>query len=233
MRKRRPFGRRMNRRRTNSSYSTQRGNVNTMGYSNNRLSRTAYKNRLWRDSLMANHYRSFITFVNATITSPANGTLMNIQLYPLIPSNFWLASGGFVGGLTTFSGGDLYIRGGLTTYRFNNDGAADANITMWTLRMTLNPVLPVAGTTDTMWDPTQIQDFEKSFRIVGRKEFALASNETQTLKRKLRTQKIDQDIWNIGGSREYYVIGITAPSGVAANVSLTAGHSMSFTGDVV
>lgn len=138
-----------------------------------RLSRKAYRRKLYNASTDAVKFRSYNCF-NYTVQTPVNLTLSVLGVFPMIGDTvanpFWKTAGGLVskhfeGAVTDFANDDLFVRGGMSTVSFLNTGTLPMTLTLWKLRTKAQSTLamfnytPPGGTTTSVnvtlgWDPT-------------------------------------------------------------------------------
>lgn len=237
---RRPFVRRTfrrnaparrNRPRTVSTNSQYYGRFN---YSRGRrLSRRAYNRQLFRASGQQQHWRSASTLA-ATVTTGAVITESLVGYVPFQPNSFWTASGGLIESDKDFTG-DIYCRGGISKLSLNNSSAGTIRVRFWKVRTTSNgdlgSSLPITAVVNA-WDPSLVTDFQRYFRFRDSTDILLRPNQTYQQIAKLRSEKIDQSMFNAENTRDFWVFMYSAVDDTSGlNLDVQTDTNMSFTAD--
>jgi hypothetical protein len=217
-----------------------------VGFKRKRFNRPAYLRRLKTASDASQHYRSVIT-TSAVPPVPLAVSSASVNAYPFIADSFWTVAGGLNAldfTSATFAGTDLYLRGGQSRITVTNIGPTGATsavgavqISIWRARAKASgATLPAALTTDDLWDPSLIADFQNNFVFTKPTHFLVKPNESVERYEFVQGRKVDATQWNLlGNNRDiWFVKASQAVGSVAAiNINVSVGHNVSFSGDNV
>lgn len=208
-----------------------------------------WRRMLWNDTIAKQHYRSM-----DDIATPANtpNTIIDANFFQVagLPNSFWTPGGGAQAAdpgvlVPTFSG-DITLRGGIARIALANrvnpadtapsDPVRCTVYAIWSNSNTASFTFPV-NPVPIMWDPSAIPDFHRYGRVLFRRETILKGDgEALQCYFKFKPQKIDQAIFNLGGSKLVWFIVLsqmtnTEATAVAENVDIVTSHSISFSAD--
>lgn len=216
-----------------SSYATSsKGNAYSINFKG-RTSYKKYKNLLWDASTLLNHYRSYYG-ATVTNTTAASSITMVTAGVAFLANTFWQSAGGAITSLSIATNSDVYIRGGISKITFNNEDTTNVAITLWRLRTSIKGTTPSTGTVTIGWDPTLQADFQQDYKVLSKKDFVLATNEVAVFNQRIRSQKMDPDMFNAGYQRDFWFWSVQSlTSGVAAVIQVTSFHNCSYTVDAI
>jgi len=234
-----------------ASWTIQTGTGKGLFPSSRKLTRRAWKNHLWRDTLANTHWSSMANTTTAinTGTTVALGTTSII--FPTFGGTpgpttaFWTATGGLQpkdegAAVPTFEEGNIVIRGGQIGFTVSvpDDQTEECTLRIWTVFLTPEPDLTLVPTTIPYGAQLKSHaDFEARVgRVVDYKEATLGhgTNPVFTYVRRLGVQKIDMETWGTTLGKQHIFIVALANMQDATNVILPSitWHDMSFCGDV-
>lgn len=250
--KRRKFiRRRRTARRTGGRRTLDYTSLNTRGHSvgfrGRKTTRRAYKNHIWNSTIFKDHWRSFLTTTDTTLTTPAalnTGTIQEYNMYNFGTGAFWTTGGGAVEkdlGLGVPDFADVTLRGGKFELVLANTSANDIKFKIWRFTTGNNPDLSLIPNdltpTDQAWDPSVVPDF---YSQVGKpymaKEVTVEGGNSYTFVTRFKSQKIDQNAYDIlQQSRSPFILVLASNVGnaTANSYSVKRGYNLSFAGDAV
>jgi len=227
-----------------TAWTSETGIAKGLAYKTRRIGRTAWRRKLWNDTIAKAHYRSNGA-TSAITTTPVSATsLVTVQrgAIGVAGAAFWTAAGG----ATSLDAGtpvpifqdDIILRGGKVGISFYNASTvAPLYIQCFLVRdmprevLANIPLNPALG-----WDHTHVPEFftDVAKYIMTQKEFTIQTNQVAQVEYRLKPMKIDQQDWVVDGQQLTWLIAITDYDGVAANaVRITTYHNVSFSADVV
>lgn len=246
-------------RRTTTSFTNQKsgGSTALSMFRRKPFSARKYRSVLWKDTQSMPHYRSLLANSAAygTNGTGASNLLADIQCdFPLQYANvnsFWTTAGGLIQAdvsitAPVFNQSSIVIRGGSLWYAFQNT-EAETESTAFGDSMRLkfwfcysnksNPIsvpaqFPTAQSTS--WDPTCLPDFSQRYgKVYYATEVLLKPGDVFEFKRKLKTQKVDNEQFLDGGSQPFVLWQAISlkHAGGSAGYSMKNGVNLSLTGD--
>lgn len=224
---------RVNRSSGRGLYSKGRSMANS-AYRMKKGSRRSFKKHLYESTKYAMHHRSVYSYAAGTISTPISNDEKQVVYRNFLPANFWLAAGGY-NGTSTFSNGDLTIRGGIVRLALFNssDVSLRVEVTKLFVKTATTDLTVVNGAQNSMWDLTLLNDYEKFCVMNGRKTILISPNERVQLMWKLPIQKIDQSTFLTGYRNHAFLMAVHAPVSAIKTLEYTYGHNLSFVGDAI
>lgn len=221
--------------RRTTQLTTQLGNVGFNRYRGRKLPHRRYISSLFNASRHQEHFRSAITVINTETTGAASGTFLGYLFF--INDAFWTAGGGLVSAdvnTPTFGGGDLFIRGGLSTLCITNTSDTIMEVTIWSATTTHEGFSVTDDTTiDRAYDPSILSDFQTIYRFGGNTSTLLKPGESTKRLGRIRQDKIDQTLYTLGKRRSLWIYKIVVLGAeTAKTASVEQRHNLSFTGDM-
>lgn len=234
------------RRRRVSAVSAQLGNVKSIGFRSRRMSRSAWRRALWRDTLFKQHWRS-LESGSQTLNAPASIDDAELGYLPALNASFWTAGGGTVasdvGGTVPLFTGDIVLRGGISKIQFSNNAVSDSiRVKLYMVWANTSPtvagVLPAGGSiVDAAWDPSLLADFARFGKVIGQREFIIVPGQRPTeVSYRYKPRKVDQVVFNNLGEQLFWMWTINQMSNVDGGtqaVTVQRSHNVSFSGDAI
>lgn len=235
------------------SWTSQTGSAQGLQYKSRKISKRAWRRKLWNDTLAQQHYRSAGVGPNVVVSSTAQGDGAVNVINPTfigVPgptTAFWTVTGGLQitdegGTAVTFDETDLVIRGGRIglTITCPDSITEELGVTINVVRAFANPDYGlVTGTITYGSNLDAAPDFNRRFGRVLYKKTAILSNtySSVTLEHRMQVEKIDQETFGtvLGGQILFIVVVTplqTSPA-VAYQLPILTYHDMSFSGDTV
>jgi hypothetical protein len=223
-------------------------NAGGWNYKRKKFNPRAARRKLISASDAQQKHRSMFSVTGTAVTGVALGT-QNVYFRAAIEDaggglRFWQTGGGLVvkdgdSPTTSFGGGDLFIRGGLVSHSFHNNGVVDVKLRTWRARTTKNSsVPPNPAATSSAWDPSipltgaTIEDPINQFKFWDEVSVFLKPGEVWERKWFQRAEKIDQTTWIANADREQIIYSLeNMTSIVASTIQVVASYNLSFTGD--
>jgi len=254
-RRRTGFKRRIRRRggRRTLAWTSQTGTLQGIQFKSRKLTKRAWRRKLWQDTLAVQHYRSSgvgtATLTTSTALGDGSVTIINPTFIgaPSATTAFWTVAGGLQAtdeGATavTFDETDLVIRGGRIgiTITCPDTITEEIGATINVVRVFPNPdygLVPAIITYGSNLDSGP--DFSRRFGKVLYKKTAILSNtySSMTVEHRLMVEKIDQETFGtvLGGQVIFVVVLTPLQTSPVAGYDLPAltYHDLSFTGDTV
>lgn len=238
MKRSKPSYYRKRRYRSRPNYAASSGtrpNV-SLGFRSRKLRPKRFRSELFRSSLNTPHYRSaFVT--GANVTSPVSVSQMTTAINDMINPNFWQSSNGAqppIGGGTIFAN-KFVIRGGLCRFTAcNASTTANVRLRVWKIITLTDGSFPPAATVSSMYDPSMDQNFRDNFKILAAYDCMLGPLESVEYFHRLKTRLWDPVQQTVQKSFvPFWYIGVCGLDGGANTVTISNGHNLSFTGDLV
>jgi hypothetical protein len=249
-RRRRSFGRR------SKGYNSNAGKVYRTNWFTNkkRLNTRAYKNRMFKNSEDQVHWRSGLTR-GRQLPLTGFGKDKSVNIFNPITKRFWetfttvvdAPEDNAVGGLTAdalgtvaFQQNDLFIRGGIISFKIFNPAAAPQHVEMWKVFPIGTGVITVPAQFDNMLDITCIPDWHTSFKVTDYQKTMIEAGDTYEYTCKIPPMKIDQSTWALSApgvsfaqKRPQFLMTAWSPTTAAPTAGLVVsyGHNLSFVGD--
>jgi len=237
----------------NKTWTSQSGSGNQMQYKSRKLRKSAWRRKLWNDTLGQQHYRSSGNGV-ANIESSNTQGVGNVSLQlptfigtPGPTTAFWTATGGLVltdqgANPVQFAPTDLVIRGGRIGIIITcpDDVTEELAVTIYVIQIFNEPdysLLPALVSYGSMVDAEP--DFNRRFARVLYNKSATMNNtySSFSLEHRLRVQKIDQETHGtaLGGQIGFLVTVTPLQSSPVTPYELPSlvYHDLSFTGDAI
>jgi len=220
--------RRTIRKRRSYAYSSQRGNTLFAGYRGRKVPYKRYLNQMWTASQMKEHHRSINT--NAVpMANNISNTAAEIYVNSMINDSFWSTTGGSVQNLSVDD--DIFIRGGVATITYRNNGSAPVTVKTWKIYRHSSAPFSIPNPQSANWDPTTVVDFERFYNIRGSFSTIIEPGDQNTITHYIGKRKVEVDDFNDGYRRDYWVSSINSTVGSAQSVTALIGHSISFVVD--
>lgn len=235
------------------SWTSQTGALQGIQFKSRKLSKRAWRRKLWNDTLAVQHFRSSgvgtATLTSSTALGDGSVTIINPTFIgaPSAATAFWTVAGGLQltdegGTAVTFDETDLVIRGGRIgiTITCPDTITEELGVTINVVRVFSNPdygLVPAIITYGSNLDSGP--DFSRRFGRVLYKKTAILSNtySSMTVEHRLRVEKIDQETFGtVLGGQVIFVVVITplqTSPAVGYDLPTLTYHDMSFTGDTV
>lgn len=220
-------------RRTNAIMATNGLRGGSLAFKSRKISRRAWKKKLWDSTLSTDHYRSVKTILD-TVTTPTVRTDATWYTMRCFPSNFYVTPGGAyppVSGTSDFTR-TVTIRGGKITLMIFNASIPAVRVRVFLMRTILGGTLPASTTVPFDWDPSISSGNRKDFRIYKDWTFMINSTESVNIEHRLGISEYDtsigpnQYVWNWG------VVVSNMGNTSAVTIDFYHGHNMSFSGDL-
>lgn len=248
---RRRFVRRRFRRGRTQGITNRMSAASSIGRFRTRRTRpSVFRRRLWRDTEDKSHYRS-VGAATTPVTTPVGlgQPMTTATLTVITPGNaFWTAAGGAqsedTGVAVPSFIGDIILRGGVSRLCVANRTSATEVTPTDNVRVTIFTVWTkpsIAGfafpaTVPISWDPSVFPDFQRYGKVIGKKEAILsASGDSVEVYFRHKVQRIDQAVFNLGGSRLNWFVLVSettnSDTATAETVDITNSISYSFAGD--
>jgi len=237
----------------NKTWTSQSSVGNQMQYKSRKLNKSAWRRKLWSDTLGVQHYRST---GNASVSIESSNTVGQGQVSLQLPTfvgppgpttAFWTTAGGLVitdqgANPVQFAPTDLVIRGGRIGILITcpDDITEELAVTIYVIQIfsepdyTLLPTLvPYGGMVDA--EP----DFNRRLGRILYNKSAVMSNQYSSfsLEHRLRIQKIDQETFgtSLGGQIGFLVTVTPLQTSPVTPYELPSivYHDLSFTGDAI
>lgn len=213
-----------------------------------RISRRAYKKKLWDYTSMLTKYRSALNR-NSSIDTLASTTGWKVDVLPFMiasdTSPFYTTTGGLLAhdtGVTGTFKGNLVIRGGqLLVKLFNNTEVADGN------NDSVECVIAIikgsyafdstalVNTTPSVRGIDYAPDFARKFgRLLVQRRFIIKEGESQSLAYRLPIHKVDEA--DYVERKHIYYLYIAVQNGFVPTIQTCTyawGHDLTFTGDLI
>ena len=226
---------------------------NVAQFRSHRIRKSAYRRKLWNDSLMEAHYRSVLTSSSIGVTPNDINNMTVTRSFALPSVGFWVSTGGAQPvdtgvALGTF-GRSIVIRGGVCRACVANPNADIGPTGGDTLRVTVYGVwtvknpnftgFPVASVPQS-WDPSVIPDFSMNVgKVILRRDFMLQPNGgVEDVYYRMKPRRVDQIEYLNGGNQLMWVFCVgqltnTETIPAAESYTYTVGHNLSFVGDEI
>lgn len=243
-RKRRSYGRR--RAGKSLAFTSQSGVGRSMSMRSKKLSRARYRQELWRISNPLTHLRSTsassLVLTTGTVASSYSFNSLSAMENGL--GRFWTAAGGAVSDnvgavYTPATGQNIILRGGLIGLKINNPilplGGDTLYVTVYLVQTMKRPdasILPAAGSNVNVgYDLSLIPNFNEDYGMVLlKKEFILADGQGCTIERRLKTRRIDQDVWSTyNGTQPVWFILLNSQNTTTAQIEVVRYWNSSYT----
>jgi len=236
---------------SNITWTSQTGVGKNLGYKSRKLSKSAWRRKLWNDTLAVQHYRSIGVGPGVATSGSVQGTGENTLVFPTFVGTpgpttaFWTTTGGLQitdegGASVTFDETDLVIRGGRVgiTVTCPDTITEELGVTVSVVNTIANPDIGLLNGTTTYGSNIDAgPDFTRRFgRVLYRKTTILSNTFSNfTYEHRLKVQKIDQETHGtVFGSQIVFIVTVTPlQTSPVTEYSLPylAYHDMSFTGD--
>jgi len=227
--KRRTY-RRRTRGRASYAVSSQRGNTSRMGFRGRKMPYRKYLNNMYNASTFKEHHRSInITALGAF--SNVSNTASDIFITPLINDSFWSTSGGVIGGTNVVPDEDIFIRGGISSITYRNNGTAPVTIKTYIIYRHSAEGFTISTPQSAMWDPTSFTNFERFYNIKRTFTHLIEPGDQNTITQYLGKRKVEVRDFNDGYRREYWISTINSTVGAVESVTILYGHNLSFVTD--
>lgn len=236
-RRRRPSYRRFNKRsigqRRNAVMSTNGLRGGGLAFKSRKISRRAWKKKLWDNTLATDHYRSIQTTLT-TSTTPGTRTDARWFTIRCFPSNFYVSPGGAyppVSGTSDFTR-SVTIRGGKVTLLCYNASPVSLRLRLFLMRTILGGTLPGTTVVKFDYDPTIESGNRKDFKIYKDWTFIVGPTESVNVEHRLGISEYDtsigpnQYVWNWG------IVHSNLTTNAPVTIDFYHGHNMSFSGDL-
>jgi len=228
------------------AYTMFKGAGYTLPYRSKKLSASAFRRKLWQDTLSSQHYRSVDSNAVAQTTGATTGA-GSVGLYtPLLSAAggnpFWTVAGGLLppdtAGVSPIFRGDVVLRGGKIGISISAAGTVpDATIVkVWTVKTVSNPIVARVVTPQSLgWDPSMSPDFISEFgRVISYREACINGNfPILTVEHRLKVQKIDQASFvdDFGHQYVFIVHVVNAVDTTDTSLTVIPYHNVSFSAD--
>lgn len=219
---------RFKRKRRNYAMSSQRGNTVFTGYRGRKMKYRKYINNMFNSTRFKEHHRS-INMTAIAATAPLSNTAANVYFTEMINDSFWSLGGGSLANVTPDE--DIFIRGGISTITFRNNGSAPVTVKVWKLFKHSAETFSIPLTQSAMWDPTTYINFERFYNIRQSFSFVIENDDQNTLMHYVNKQKIEISDFNDDYRRELWCFSINCAAGVLNSVTVLRGHNISFVTD--
>lgn len=211
-----------------------------------------WRSILWRDTQAQTHFRST---QSGSLFGTADPLVRLKRMYlqraeDVGLGQFWTPAGGLIptDGLTPFATfhGDKTIRGGKIFADFTNISPVDTiKVQAWLIWGPAGTVFPSGIMTPFLsplpvtreFDVTHIPDLARFGRVVmARETILLPGQKPWHLEYRLKPQKIDTLVFDLGGSQFYWLYALASYSEVDAlvnTIQVIFSYSLSFASDVI
>ena len=226
------------------------GIVAAVPYRTRRISRRAYKHKLWEYTSMLPKYRSYLGRTS-TITTPANNTDFTVNTTFLLQGTtgaaapFYTTAGGLQNmdaGVTGVFKSSIVLRGGSTLITVYND-TETGDVNNDNVEMIIAIIKCSDAFDNTVLSSTQPSahgiDYTPEFRrqvgrVVAQRRWLLKDGENQSLGFRYPIQKIDAGDYAV--EKKMYALYLAVRNGFGASAQACHfkwQHDLTFTGDLI
>lgn len=242
-RKRRSYGRK--RAGKSLAFTSQSGVGRSMSMRSKKLSRSRYRQELWRITNPLSHMRS--TVASALVLT--TGTVASAYSFNSLSAlenglgRFYQVAGGAVSDnvgapFLPAPSQNIIIRGGIIGLKINNPilplGGDTLYCTVYLVNTVKRPdasILPAGGSNVNVgYDLSLIPNFNEEFgRVLMKKEFILADGQGATIEKRIKTRRVDQDVWaTYNGTQPTWFILLNSQNTTTAQIEVVRYWNVSY-----